>query len=112
MVSALARVEDECRDVVRSLNIDPARDPGEVRRIVEDVVAAYLDRSISATLPPLGDPSIATRRIIDNIAGYGPLQPFLDDRSVEEIWINEPVKTDLRLLYADQVRYLRQDLPG
>ncbi|MCU1690636.1 MAG: Type secretion system protein [Pseudonocardiales bacterium] len=90
MVSALARVEDECRDVVRSRNIDPSRDAPEVRRIVESVVAAYLDRSISVTLPSLGDPSVATRRIIDNIAGYGPLQPYLDDRSVEEIWINEP----------------------
>jgi pilus assembly protein CpaF len=90
MVSALARVEDECRDVVRSLNVDPSGDAAEVRRIVESVVAAYQDRSISVALPPLGDPALATRRIIDNIAGYGPLQPYLDDRTVEEIWINEP----------------------
>lgn len=90
MVSALTRVEEECRDMVRSLNIDPTRDASEVRRIVERVIAAYLDRSISAPLPSLGDPSVATRRIIDNIAGYGPLQVYLDDRSVEEIWINEP----------------------
>lgn len=76
--------------MVRSLNIDPTRDASEVRRIVESVIAAYLDRSISAPLPSLGDPSVATRRIIDNIAGYGPLQVYLDDRSVEEIWINEP----------------------
>jgi pilus assembly protein CpaF len=90
MVSALARVEDECRDLVRSRNVDPDRDAAEVRHIVEEVVAAYLDRSISLTLPPLGDPAIATRRILDNIVGYGPLQPYLDDRTVEEIWINEP----------------------
>ncbi len=90
MVSALARVEDECRDVVRSRNVDPAGDAAEVRRIVESVVAAYLDRSISVALPPLGEPGAAIRRIVDNIAGYGPLQPYLDDPAVEEIWINEP----------------------
>lgn len=84
MVSALARVEDECRDVVRSLNVDPAGDPAEVRRIVESVVTAYLDRAISVTLPPLGDPMAATRRIVDNIAGFGPLQPYLDDRAVDD----------------------------
>jgi pilus assembly protein CpaF len=26
----------------------------------------------------------------DEVVGLGPLQPFLDDRSVEEIWINSP----------------------
>ncbi|MGH3260505.1 MAG: CpaF family protein, partial [Trebonia sp.] len=26
----------------------------------------------------------------DAVAGFGPLQPFLDDPAIEEIWINEP----------------------
>ncbi len=28
----------------------------------------------------------------DRVVGVGPLQPFLDDPEVEEIWINEPGK--------------------
>jgi pilus assembly protein CpaF len=30
------------------------------------------------------------RQIVADVAGLGPLQPFLDDPTVEEIWINEP----------------------
>ena len=28
--------------------------------------------------------------MVDALAGFGPLQPFLDDPGIEEIWINEP----------------------
>jgi pilus assembly protein CpaF len=28
--------------------------------------------------------------LVARISGFGPLQPYLDDDSVEEIWINEP----------------------
>ena len=30
--------------------------------------------------------------MLDAVAGFGPLQPYLDDPTVEEIWINEPSK--------------------
>lgn len=32
------------------------------------------------------------RGVLDSLAGLGPLQPYLDDPEVEEIWINEPGK--------------------
>jgi pilus assembly protein CpaF len=31
-----------------------------------------------------------SRAILDAIAGFGPLQPYLDDPAIEEVWINEP----------------------
>jgi hypothetical protein len=90
MASAIERIEQESRQSVRALEVDPAADPAAVRRIVEDVIAAYRDRAISMPMPALGDPDLALRAVLDNITGYGPLQAFLDDRTVEEIWINEP----------------------
>lgn len=33
---------------------------------------------------------IAEIRVRDAVSGLGPLQPFLDDESVEEVWINAP----------------------
>ncbi len=30
------------------------------------------------------------QRLHDEICGFGVIQPFLDDESVEEIWINSP----------------------
>jgi pilus assembly protein CpaF len=90
MASAIERIEQESRQSVRALEVDPSADPAAVRRIVEQVIAAYRDRAISTPMPALGDPDLALRSVLDNITGYGPLQAFLDDRTVEEIWINEP----------------------
>ena len=43
-----------------------------------------------SSLPPLGDPAVACRAVFDHVAGFGPLQQYFDDRTIEEIWINEP----------------------
>jgi pilus assembly protein CpaF len=61
-----------------------------VRALIDEAVADYLDRATTSQLPPLGDRASVSRAILDAIAGFGPLQPFLDDPAVEEIWINEP----------------------
>jgi pilus assembly protein CpaF len=37
------------------------------------------------------------RDVLDRIAGYGPLQRWLDDPEVEEIWVNEPMKVNAQL---------------
>jgi pilus assembly protein CpaF len=63
-----------------------------VRRIVDDVVATYDERSLSRQLPPLGDAQAVARTVLDSVAGFGPLQRYLDDPTIEEIWINEPGK--------------------
>ena len=54
--------------------------------------------------------------MLDAVAGLGPLQPYLDDPEVEEIWINEPGRVFVArhgvpeltttVLTADQVRDL------
>jgi pilus assembly protein CpaF len=87
---AIERIEAECRELVRTRGVDPAVDAPAVTAIAQQVIAAYRDRAISVALPPLGDAESALRSVVDNIAGYGPLQALLDDRTVEEIWINEP----------------------
>lgn len=88
--SAQAIVESEVRELVRRRGIDPIAEPTVVARLVDEVVADYRDRSITAPLPPLGDVAAASRAVLDAVAGFGPLQPLLDDPSVEEVWINEP----------------------
>jgi pilus assembly protein CpaF len=89
-MDAVAVVEDEVRELVRRRGLDPASDPDAVRRLVEDVVADYDERSLSGTLPPLGDSQATAREVFDSVAGFGALQRYLDDPTVEEIWINEP----------------------
>ena len=89
MSTAQAIVEDEVRELVRRRGIDPVAEGGAVRQLVDEVVGDYRDRAVTAALPPLGDPSHITRRVVDAVAGFGPLQPFLDDPETEEIGINE-----------------------
>ncbi len=91
-MTAIAVVEDEVRELVRRRGIDPVEQPAAVRRLVEEVIADYDERSISGALPPLPDTRSAARAVFDAVAGFGPLQPYLDDPLVEEIWINEPTK--------------------
>ncbi|HEX2074264.1 MAG TPA: ATPase, T2SS/T4P/T4SS family, partial [Geodermatophilus sp.] len=57
---------------------------------VRDVVADYSERSLTSALPPIGDADSVVRDVLDRVAGFGPLQRYLDDPEVEEIWINEP----------------------
>jgi pilus assembly protein CpaF len=58
----------------------------------EDAVADYDNRCLVAALPPLVDSGGAVKQVLDEVAGFGPLQTYLDDPLVEEIWINEPGK--------------------
>jgi pilus assembly protein CpaF len=91
-MDAVAIVSDEVRELIRREGIDPSRDVAGMRRLVEGVVAAYDERSLTRALPPLADPAVTVKRVLDEVSGFGPLQPYLDDPSIEEIWINEPGK--------------------
>ncbi|MDP9432020.1 MAG: Flp pilus assembly complex ATPase component TadA [Actinomycetota bacterium] len=90
MVNAVAAVEDEVRELVRRRGLDPAAEAATLRRLIDDVIADYDDRTLTSTLTPLTDPAAAARSVYDAVAGFGPLQRHLDDPTVEEIWINEP----------------------
>ena len=89
-MDAVAVVEDEVRELVRRRGLDPVVDGPAVRRLVDEVVADYEDRSLTSALPALTDPRRAARQVYDAVAGFGPLQAYLDDPTVEEIWVNEP----------------------
>jgi pilus assembly protein CpaF len=89
-VDAVGVVEQEVRELVRRRGLDPAADSGAVRRLVDDVIADYDERSLEGGLPSVVDPHDVARQVYDSVAGFGPLQPYLDDATVEEIWINAP----------------------
>jgi pilus assembly protein CpaF len=89
-VAAVDTVEAEVRELVRRRGLDPVVDRSAVRRLVEEVVADYDERTLSGALPPLVDATTTARAVYDAVAGYGPLQRHLDDPSVEEIWVNGP----------------------
>ncbi len=89
-MNAVAVVEDEVRELVRRRGLDPSTDASALRRLVDDVITDYDERTLTGSLPPLPDAHSAARAVYDAVAGFGPLQRHLDDPTVEEIWINEP----------------------
>ena len=88
--TAVDTVEAEVRELVRRRGLDPVEDRLAMRRLVDEVVLDYDERSLASTMPALPDPRQAARAVYDAVAGFGPLQRHLDDPEVEEIWINEP----------------------
>ncbi|MCQ6271661.1 Flp pilus assembly complex ATPase component TadA [Pseudarthrobacter sp. R1] len=89
-MDALGIVEDEVRELIRRRGLDPLRQMGEVRRLVEAAVSDYDERALMGPLPPIGPLDAARKFLFDAVAGFGVLQPLLDDPTIEEVWINTP----------------------
>jgi len=88
--TATEHIQDEVRELIRRRGIDPVTDHRSTRLLIDEVVAHYEERVPVSSLPPLLDRSGVIRSVFDALAGLGPLQKFLDDPAVEEIWINQP----------------------
>ncbi|AEI12823.1 MULTISPECIES: CpaF family protein [Cellulomonas] len=85
-------LEREVRELIRRRGIDPVRDRTGVTALVDDALADYDARSVLGAVPPLPDGAAAHKAVLDAVAGFGPLQRYLDDPEVEEIWINTPTQ--------------------
>ena len=83
-------LEARVRDHVRREGVDPQRDAGLVRRIAEGVVREHDHHSLTGAVAPVSDVDSVVGELVARVSGFGPLQPFLDDPTVEEIWINDP----------------------
>ncbi|WP_227464012.1 ATPase, T2SS/T4P/T4SS family [Nocardioides lijunqiniae] len=83
-------LDEHVRALVRRLGVDPQRDAVVVRRIAESVVREHDERSLTGQVAPVADAGAVVGELVARVSGFGPLQPFLDDPAVEEIWINDP----------------------
>ena len=77
-MDAVATVEGEVRELIRRSGLDPTRDLTEMRQLVHDAVADYDERSLHGGLPALADLGEATKSVLDAVAGFGPLQRYLE----------------------------------
>ncbi|WP_443728728.1 CpaF family protein [Sanguibacter sp. A246] len=89
-MDAVAILESEVRELVRSRGIDPARDHAAFDAALDSAREDYERRAGRGAVPPLLDLAHAERTVRDAVAGLGPLQPYLDDPEIEEIWVNSP----------------------
>lgn len=90
MSNALVTIADQVRQRVRRDGVDLSRDSELASRYVRDEVRRYSERALGGSVPLLVDEAQAAREVVAALTGYGPLQPFFDDDTVEELWINGP----------------------
>lgn len=86
----LEALDLQLRDAVRREGVDPQRGADVVRRLARAVVRDHDDRSLTGAVSPVDDPATLVEELVARVAGFGALQPLLDDPSIEEIWINDP----------------------
>ena len=92
-LSPLVEVERAVQERAKATSLDMGDPSGVVRlrRLIEDEVRRWSDDHKRGLRPfDLPDPELVVERAFRNLAGYGPLQPLLDDDDVWEIMINGP----------------------
>jgi pilus assembly protein CpaF len=90
MDSQAPALSERVRELVRDRRIDPRTDAAAVRGLALDVVAEHERRSLTGVVRSIDEPELVVGQIVADLSGFGPLQSFLDDPTVEEIWINQP----------------------
>lgn len=65
-------------------------DRGRAADYVREEVRRYSERALGGSAPLLADEAQTEREVLAALVGFGPLQPLLDDPSIEEVWINAP----------------------
>ena len=86
----VSTVETRVREEIRKRGVDPVRDAAAVKGLVDEVLSEWDRQALAGAVTPVADRADAARTVLSNIAGLGPLQQYLDDPEVEEIWINRP----------------------
>lgn len=89
---AIARIETQVREKIRDSGVDPVRDVATVQRLVDEALAAWEEKALIGAVVPVEDAPAAAKSVLASVAGFGPLQEYLDDPEIEEIWINEPAQ--------------------
>ncbi|MGI8614987.1 MAG: CpaF family protein, partial [Nocardioidaceae bacterium] len=114
--SVAGGLAEQVRTLVRDEGVDPQSAPSAVRRIAQTVATAYDRRSLTGAVEPLEDYPGLVEELVARVAGFGALQHYLDDPTIEEIWINDPSRVFVArhgrheltptILTADEVREL------
>jgi pilus assembly protein CpaF len=89
-VAPAVLVAERVRERLRAERADPARDPEFAAQLARAEVRRHNDFALARGLAPVDDEAACVREVLASVAGFGPLQPYLDDPSVEELWINAP----------------------
>src|SRR5437016_945272 len=92
-ISPLLEVERAVQERAKSISLDPTTDggPDRLRSLIHDEVTRWSeDYKRGLREFDIADPAMLAERAFRNLAGYGPLEPLLEDDDVWEIMLNGP----------------------
>jgi pilus assembly protein CpaF len=92
MSEAVRTITERVRARVRDDGVDLAADAELAERYARAEVRSYAEHALSGAGPILADEDQAAREVLAALTGFGALQPYLDDPTVEEIWLNSPTR--------------------
>jgi len=90
VTSAVGVIAEQVRERVRREGVDLHGDRELAARLVRDEVQRYAELALGGSVPLLDDEARVARQVVAALTGLGPLQPYLEDPTVEELWINAP----------------------
>jgi|GEM_PF-3716768 len=80
---AAVDIEVRVREAIRAKGVDPVRDADAVRALVDEALVDWEEQALVGAVAPIEDRYQVARAVLDNVAGLGPLQQYLDDPEVE-----------------------------
>lgn len=90
VTDAVGVITGRVRERVRRDGVDLHGDRELAHRYARDEVQRFAESALAGAGPLVADEAGVTRQVVAALVGLGPLQPYLDDPSVEELWINAP----------------------
>ncbi len=89
-VSAPPALTERVRDRLRREGTDLRRDPDAAMRVVRAELQRHNDAVLAQGGATIDDEAGCVREVLAAVSGFGPLQPYMDDPTIEEIWLNGP----------------------
>ncbi|MGV3103004.1 CpaF family protein [Rothia sp. 32237D007AR] len=83
-------IEADVRDLIRRSSLDPLVQQSEAKELIQQAIAEYEHQMLRGAVPRLENADTLMSTLFDKVCGFGEIQQFLDDSSVEEVWINAP----------------------
>ncbi|WP_421084615.1 CpaF family protein [Rothia nasimurium] len=85
-------IETNVRELIRQSNIDPLAQQQEAKELIQKALGSYETQMIRGEVPRVNNIDGLITVLFDRVCGFGDLQKYLDDPTVEEIWINSPTE--------------------
>lgn len=92
VVEAEHLIESDVRELIRQSSIDPLAQQNEAKELIRKALRSYEQQMMRGLVPRIEGTDQLVGTLFDRICGFGEIQQYLDDSSVEEIWINSPTE--------------------